>query len=226
MKRWLTVVGVIAVLGLAWLASVLSSTEVTQLPNLPRGPESLSPTPERSQQPPPGQGHEAAGHFPVWILWIVGGVMAAFIAAVIIALLWMLIRSISPVKKERLLVRKTGGKALNERHDEEVLAAVEAGLEELSDSDTDPRRAVIACWVRLEGAAAVAGTPREPGDSPTDLVVRLLSAHQVSRAVLESLAGLYLEARYATHPIGEHERQTALGALRRLRAELGAVATW
>ena len=62
---------------------------------------------------------------------------------------------------------------------EELVAALDAGLEELSDADRDPRRAVIACWVRLEQAAAAAGTPRHPGDTPTDLVGRLLAEQQV-----------------------------------------------
>jgi hypothetical protein len=103
------------------------------------------------------------------------------------------------------------------------MAAVEAGLVELSDTDTDPRRAVIACWVRLERAAAAAGTPRLVGDSPTELVTRLLSAHQVSRPTLEGLAEVYREARYATHPVGERSRQDALAALRQIRAELAGV---
>jgi hypothetical protein len=150
--------------------------------------------------------------------------MAAFIAAVVLILLWTLIRAFSPVKKERLLVRRAPGAAPQERHEEDVLAAVDAGLEELSDLDADPRRAVIACWVRLEAAAAAAGTPRERGDTPTDLVVRLLAAHSVSRPQLEAFAGVYLKARFATHPVGEDDRHTALDALRRLRAELaGAV---
>ena len=52
----------------------------------------------------------------------------------------------------------------------EVVAALDAGLVELDDADADPRRAVIACWVRLEQAAAAAGTPRAAGDTSTDLV--------------------------------------------------------
>ena len=64
---------------------------------------------------------------------------------------------------------------------EDVVAALDAGLADLSDTDADPRRAVIACWVRLEQAAAAAGTPAQPGDSPTDLVARLLHEHAGQR---------------------------------------------
>jgi hypothetical protein len=174
--------------------------------------------------PLPGRGADVTGGFPLWIIYLVSGIIIAFIAVVVIVLLWTLISSISPVKKERLLVRRVPDRTPDERHDEEVLAAVDAGLEDLSDMDADPRRAVIACWLRLERAAAAAGTPRERGDTSTDLVIRLLSAHPVSRVMLEALAAVYREARFATHPIGEYERQTALNALRQLRAELaGAV---
>ena len=102
------------------------------------------------------------------------------------------------------------------------MAALDAGLEELSDGDRDPRRAVIACWVRLEQAAAAAGTPRHRGDSPTDLVGRLLAEQQVDGRVLAALLAVYREARYATHTVDDQMRAQARSALQRLRADLGA----
>jgi hypothetical protein len=101
------------------------------------------------------------------------------------------------------------------------VAALDAGLEELSDTDRDPRRAVIACWVRLEDAAAAAGTPRHPGDSPTDLVGRLLAEQRVDAGVLAALLEVYREARYATHTVDDQMRSQARSALQRLRADLG-----
>jgi hypothetical protein len=79
--------------------------------------------------------------------------------------------------------------------------------------------------VRLEAAAAAAGTPRAAGDSPTDLVARLLGAHQVSRPVLSALARAYREARFTTHPIDQRTRQTAVDALRHVRTELASGVT-
>jgi hypothetical protein len=105
----------------------------------------------------------------------------------------------------------------------EVVAAVEAGLLELDESDTDPRRAVIACWVRLERAAAAAGTPRELGDTSTDHVMRLLGTHSLSGDVLTTFADVYRQARYAArHEVDETMRDHARLALRRLRGELTA----
>ena len=91
--------------------------------------------------------------------------------------------------------------------------------------DADPRRAVIACWVRLEQAAAAAGTPRQPGDTSTELVGRLLREHQVSADVLEAFAAVYREARFAPHEVDLGMRDQARAALRRLRDELDGAST-
>src|SRR5213076_2530874 len=105
-------------------------------------------------------------------------------------------------------------------HPEQVVAAVDAGLAELADSDADPRRAVIACWVRLEQAAAAAGTPRNVGDTPAELVTRLLAGHAASATVLYQLAEVYRLARYATHTVDATMRDQARAALGQVRAEL------
>jgi hypothetical protein len=105
---------------------------------------------------------------------------------------------------------------------DDLVAALDAGLLDLSDTDRDPRRAVIACWVRLEQAAADAGTPRHPGDTPTDLVGRLLAEQRVDAGVLAAFAEVYREARYATHTVDDRMRGQARTALQRLRADLAA----
>ena len=90
----------------------------------------------------------------------------------------------------------------------------------------DPRRAVIACWVRLEQAAAAAGTPRQPGDSPTDLVTRLLARARGSSAGRAGRLRRRSTARPGTPrtPVDDRMRDQARAALRRLRAELHRVA--
>jgi hypothetical protein len=102
-------------------------------------------------------------------------------------------------------------------------AAIDAGLTELDEADADPRRAVIACWVRLERAAAEAGVPREPGDTSTDLVSRVLAGQRVSADVLATFAALYREARFASHQVDPSTRDRARAALRQIRSELAPV---
>ncbi|MFI6818133.1 DUF4129 domain-containing protein [Nonomuraea sp. NPDC050328] len=108
------------------------------------------------------------------------------------------------------------GPAVRDEAGEQARAAVRAGLAEL-DAEGDPRRAVIACWLRLERAAAEAGVPRLATDTPGDLVTRLLaglpSSAGVDGAALERLYDAYRQARYAPHEVPEALRTTARAAL-------------
>jgi Domain of unknown function (DUF4129) len=223
-RRWLPVFAVCGLLGVAWLASSMSSLDVAQLPPLegtpltPAEPTSSSPAPQAS---PVVIGGGGSGYtLPGWVT-VAAAVLCVLASLTVVGGLVILLLRSWAARERPLVVEKRAPDQLTPRAVAgDVVAAVDAGLAELSDVDSDPRRAVIACWVRLEHAAAVAGTHRHVGDSPTDLVTRLLAAHQVSRPVLDGFAGVYREARYATHPIGERSRQTALTALRHLRAEL------
>jgi hypothetical protein len=228
MRRWWAPAAVAAVLVAAWFAAWYSSVSVTKLPSL-----QLSQPPQvDASQPlrpavttPESKGHSAFDDFLLVLLYVGLGILVLGVLAVVGYLIWLWLRSLDRTKP-RLLVWRDRPEIPAQRGDEvEMLAAVEAGLAELSDTDADPRRAVIACWVRLERAAAAAGTPRAPGDSPTDLVARLLGAHQVSRPVLSALARVYREARFTTHPIDQRMRQTAVDALSQVRAELASEVT-
>lgn len=95
---------------------------------------------------------------------------------------------------------------------EQLREAVRDGMSDI-DSGTDPRTAVIACWRNLETAAADAGIPRYPSDTPTDLVRRLLESINVDDSVLSDLMHAYHLARYAPHDVSEELRGVARDAL-------------
>ena len=98
--------------------------------------------------------------------------------------------------------------------------AVESGLLAVdSGTATD---GVIACWVALEDAAASAGVPREPSETPAEFTVRVLGVGGISEPELLRLAQLYREARYSTHGSSEEARAEARAALVRLRDDLSA----
>lgn len=102
----------------------------------------------------------------------------------------------------------------------QVLAeAVGGGLRDVERGE--PRDAVVACWLRLEDAAALAGTARRPAETAGELTARVLAAHRVAPDTLRRLADLYREARYSRHPLDERARDEARAALERIRAELG-----
>ncbi|WP_127499646.1 DUF4129 domain-containing protein [Actinoplanes solisilvae] len=222
LRRWWPLAAVLVLLFGTALAATRSEPRLEEIvrdepqeaPLLPTGgaagQQSAPPTPE------PARG------LPDWINTVALVVLGVVVLVLIGLLIFTLLRD----------RRRRSGKNDRRRHRkdqprtaEELVAALDAGLEELSDTDRDPRRAVIACWVRLEQAAAAAGTPRHPGDSPTDLVGRLLREQNVDAQVLSALLEVYRQARYATHTVDDQMRRQARSALERLRADLGAGVT-
>lgn len=208
---------VLCLLGLVVLAASLSSPDITQIPlDVPSPkPPPTKPLPPMGTRtlPPPGEGTT----IPAWV----GIVALALAIAVVIGVLVVIARLI--------LSRRTAlpTRSRSERADdavapapEEVREAVQAGIDELDDDSSDPRRAVIACWLRLESTAAMIGLERQPGDTPSDLVGRLLEVHQASSGVLDRLADVYRQARYAPHVVDESMRIEARTALEQLRTEL------
>jgi hypothetical protein len=149
----------------------------------------------------------------------VSALCAAGVLVVVATLLWLLFRDRLAARRSPLTLETAAPPTIAESQ-QLVRAAVDEGLADLDDADADPRRAVIACWVRLERAAAAAGTPREVGDTSTDLVARLLATHLVSGEVLSTFAEVYREARFATHAVDAAMREQARSALVQLRDEL------
>ncbi|HET6213606.1 MAG TPA: DUF4129 domain-containing protein [Micromonosporaceae bacterium] len=227
LRRWLPMLGVAGLLGVAALAAALSSPRVTKVP-LPQPKGSFVPPTAQRPLPTAPDGPDGSGaadggvRLPAWVTNLALALCLLIVIAIVLVVVWVVVRDTISVRKGALPV-EDGASGLQARTDD-VVAALDAGLAELSEMDRDPRRAVIACWVRLEQAAAAAGTPRQIGDAPADLVLRLLRSHRVDRRVLDRFADIYREARYATHVVDETMRTQALSALRQLRAELTAPA--
>lgn len=217
--------------GLLLVAAAVAAMVATPQIGPAQGPKpkllpTLDPTALSTVPPlqPAGTGAPTPPDHPVGVeipQWLVGTAqllcLVVSVGAVVLAI-WFALRNGLRLRQRKLPEAAPLPAATAARED--VLAAVDAGLTELDDSDTDPRRAVIACWVRLEQAAAAAGTHRAPGDTSTDLVGRLLAEHQVSAAVLYAMAEVYRLARYATHTVDSAMRDQARTALGQLRAEL------
>ncbi|MDP9844286.1 DUF4129 domain-containing protein [Streptosporangium lutulentum] len=159
-------------------------------------------------------GDDPMGEFSFWALVVIGAVIAA---PMIVMLIRMLTRSDDrppATRPAREPAREEPVAAAGE-----VRAALRAALSDL-DAGDDPRRAVIACWLRLEHVAAGAGTPRLAADTAADLVTRLLAAHRVGETALGRLADAYRQARYAPHEVTGALRVTARRALAEVDAEL------
>jgi hypothetical protein len=231
LRRWWPLAAVVALLAAAVLAAAHSAPQLDRIPRAGSSedpPELTEPETPSPPAEPPAVSAEGI-QLPGWLPGLFGALLVALVAAVVLAIGWFLVRDLLRRRDDA----PDGGEQPGGRADgEEVIAAVDAGLADLSDTDRDPRRAVIACWLRLEEAAGAAGLPRQVGDTSTDLVSRLLRGDPatadggepagvvVSADVLAGFAEVYRAARYATHDVDEAMRAQALTALRRLRAEL------
>lgn len=215
-------------LAAAWLAAALASPQIN---NLPVPPLHLETTPPPTVEPSVSEAEPTASA-PEETTEVEStdertGLIAVVVLVVVLAAAgvagWVLVRrqTAASVDDPVVVTRRTPVQPSSRRR-QAVVEAVDAGITELFDTDTDPRKAVIGCWVRLEQAAAAVGAPRQVGDSPADLVLRLLSSHSVSPQALDALADVYREARYATSAIDERMRSAAVAALRQVRAELAA----
>jgi hypothetical protein len=208
--------------------AALTSGQVTQLP-VPRG-TMVRPSPPAPPTLPPGLsglGGQGGGSdvFRV-IITVVVGILLLAVAALVGYLLYRLIRVLlrtGPFEVRREPVATKARVEVRPVEAADVDSAIQEGIEELDADDGDPRRAVIACWLRLERLAAAAGARRSPSDTPAELVAHMLAQSAVSPQVLERLASLYRRARYAPAEVSEDMRADALETLRQLRSELAGV---
>ncbi len=183
----------------------------------------------RDRNPPTGW----AGNFHLpgagGLLWLVaaGSVLVAvlLLIALLLAVRALLGRPTGILRRDRGAAAAATPDAADAPDDElrrRLRGEVVAGLEDLDESG-DPRRAVIACWLRLERAAAAAGTPRRAAETPGDLVARVLAEQRVTPAGLERLTALYREARYSRHELDDDVRRSARAALEDVRRDLSGV---
>ncbi len=217
-RRWVPVVVIGGLLGVAALAASIAAPGVHRKPvPLP----SLPTVSIRSNNPFGGTAPPAtpAGALaPLRDAWLLATIVFAVALVLTVFLLWhLIVIRRRPIQR---FARDDEGtpKPLSARA---MIAALDDGIARLT-GEGDARFAVIACWVRLEEAARMAGTAGMLSDAPADLVTRVLGAHQVSKPALTSLANLYRAARYSTNPIDNSMRDRALADLSTVRSEIAA----
>lgn len=104
---------------------------------------------------------------------------------------------------------------------DELVGAVEEGLAALASGPVDD--VIVACWVRLEDAAASAGVGRRPSETSADLASRVLTDLQAPAEPVAELLRLYRTARYSHHRLGDEDRALAIRALEAVREAIAGV---
>lgn len=99
--------------------------------------------------------------------------------------------------------------------------AAERGLAEVANPNLAPREAIIACYAAMEQALADAPTTApQASDTPSEVLARAVATRALSPGNAAPLVEVFTEARYSTHVMTEHHRQTAERALRAVLDEL------
>jgi hypothetical protein len=106
------------------------------------------------------------------------------------------------------------GEALGATEEEGLAAAAAASLVEVG-READARRAIIACYAQMERSLARAGMARRPSETPLEYLGRVLLF--VAPLAGEVLTELFERAMFSQEPMGEHEKERAIEALRALR---------
>jgi hypothetical protein len=90
------------------------------------------------------------------------------------------------------------------------------------EAETDPRRAIINAYVRMERALDAAGLGRREPEAPREYVARVGGALRGDERAARRLTALYEEARFSAHAVDEAMRAEAVAALHALRPEAAA----
>jgi hypothetical protein len=104
---------------------------------------------------------------------------------------------------------------------EALEAAVDESLDDLR-AETDPRRAVIKAYARLERVLAAYGLPRAPAEAPLEYLRRMLAGLSVSPHAARDLTALFERAKFSQHAVGPEMKEQAIRALETVRDDLAA----
>jgi Domain of unknown function (DUF4129) len=145
-----------------------------------------------------------------------GAIAAATIAAVALlaaALLVLGAVGLAQLRKRRQRAAPT--------EEEAVMSAVEESLDDLR-RERDVRRAIIACYARMERSLERAGSGRRPAEAPFDYLVRILERITANGRAARTLTELFERAKFSVEPMVEADKQQAISALELLRAEVSS----
>ena len=219
MRRGLTPTVVVALCAAVGALALLlwGSSSGSTLVGPPQGtwgapPVSMDPIEiTRDAEAPPSAGAEPERRAEAAVDWLLIGFLF-----IVVTVILMVIKLLLGRKRREPL-------ALTPEDDEELVALLEASGDDVryrALSESDPRNAVVACWVALEEAARRSGLRDDPSETAAELTTRVLGRWQVDADAIGSLSAAYREARFSRHPVTEEQRDQAIAALERIHEDL------
>lgn len=178
---------------LVYLRPILPPSEGIEGPVLLQDPAAVPPLPKGGSYEP------SFAWLPVTIVLALA---AAGVAAFILA--------------ER---RRRGPASAGDGLAEQLAAALDDTLDDLR-AESDPRRAVIAAYARLERVLAARGVARHPAETPEEYLARILGELEVDQKSVRRLTVLFSRAKFSPHAVDLEMKEEAIGALERVRDEL------
>jgi uncharacterized membrane protein YhaH (DUF805 family) len=187
-------------LALIVLLTILFAREVDR--RFPRGdPPGLGasegdPAAGRSLSPPA----DAAS----WVLVAAGllVLLALFVAAAVVA-----------------VRRRRAAREPDKLHPLAVSRVLDESIDDLW-GESDPRRAVIAAYARMERGLAGRDYGRRPSEAPLEYVTRVLSELGAGREPVRRLTGLFERAKFSRHAMGPEAKAEAIDCLVAIRSGL------
>ncbi len=137
-----------------------------------------------------------------WVLLGVLGMVGALAAVVVLG----------PRLRHRLLDARAG------RHDA-VANLLDESIDDLR-SESDPRRAVIAAYARMERGLGRAGLARKPFEAPLEYLRRVLLDLQAGAQPVGRLTELFERAKFSRHDVGADAKDEAIECLQAIRGDL------
>jgi len=192
----LLVAGVVVALVLA-VHGGHPQTAITHVP--------ISPPAAGSAATRPGDGVEPHPPSDVGTSWETTGLVAGVLIVAGVASALLVGRAIARRRRSEGAI---GGAAA----DDIVARASALSLEELR-RESDPRRAILAAYARMEGLFMAAGLARSASETSTEYLSRVLHASSAPRSALLELTLLFEEARFSSHELSAADKDDAVDAL-------------
>jgi hypothetical protein len=159
-----------------------------------------------SRSPLDRQSHAGVRDYHAQFAWIPMAVIVGLAVAAIVA--WMLAaRRRRQMDVERTTLRET------------LEDVIEETLDDLA-AEPDPRRAVIACYARLERALAAAGHSRRRAETQEEHLARILGRLEIETGSVRRLIALFERAKFSQHDVDSSMKEEAIAALVQVREEL------